>query len=218
MVHPSDRRRWQPWWTSLIAIFLLLLGGVACDPLPTPDQGPWEESFEDADGWQLSSDMNADVEVAEGRLFIHIMLPGQLAWAKSQRAFKDFDLSVEATQLEGPNDNEYGILVRMEGDDRFYAFSISGDGYVRAALFEEGTWKILGSDWSPTEAIEQGAATNLLQLKVRGSDFTFMVNGQEVLQVTDDTLDRGQVGLYAGAFDTAGVQVAFDNLQIVPAP
>lgn len=201
-------------WSVLVFVLGLLL--TACAPM-TADQA-WVEDFEDAEGWQLSSDAAAELTVEGGRLLIHILQPGQIAWATSERSFRDFDLSVEASQVSGPVDNEYGVLVRMEGDERFYAFSVSGDGYVRTAEYDNGSWLLLGSDWSPQEAVNQGEATNLLEVRARGSDFVFLVNETEVASFSADDLSKGSVGLYAGAFDTADVRIAFDNLQVVPAP
>ena len=120
--------------------------------------------------------------------------------------------------MAGPEDNEYGVLVRTQGDDHFYAFSVSGDGFVRAARYEKGVWTLLGSDWTPHEAVRQGEATNHLEIRARGSAFTFRVNDVEVLQVEDNTLARGGVGLYAGAFEAPDVHITFDNLELEPAP
>lgn len=193
-----------------VGLILALLVLAACGTSSL--KKPWEEPFNEEGSWQLSSDAAAEVAIAEGQLQIHILQPGQIAWATTGRTFSDFHLRVEATQLAGPVDNEYGILVRLEDDTHFYAFSISGDGYARVAHYAAGVWTVLGSDWTPQAAVHQGAATNVLEVEARGTQFTFWVNGEQVAQITDETLPDGDVGLYAGAFDEAGVQIAFDNL------
>ncbi|MGC9399624.1 MAG: family 16 glycoside hydrolase [Anaerolineae bacterium] len=176
----------------------------------------WQTSFDDAEAWRIHSDAAAELKIDEGRLSIHILQPGQVAWAAVEHSFTDFKLQVEATQLAGPPDNEYGVLLRMDDDARFYAFSVSGDGYVRASRYEDGRWEVLGPDWTAHEAVRQGAATNVLVVEARGPHFTFWVNEEQVLDVEDDTLSRGEIGLYAGAFDEAGVNISFDNLYIEP--
>ncbi len=198
--------------SGYLPLLLLVTVLIACGRGATP--GVWQESFTDAEDWRLRSDATAELEVREGQLHIHILQPGQMAWAVAERSFADFDLRVDATQLAGPVDNEYGVLVRMDGDKRFYAFSISGDGYVRASRYDDGRWEILGSDWMPHDAVNQGAATNTLAIEARESQFTFRVNGEQVLQVDDETLSSGEIGLYAGAFDEAGVHIAFDTLTV----
>jgi hypothetical protein len=62
--------------------------------------------------------------------------------------------------------------------------------------------------------VNQGAVTNTLAIEARGSQFAFSVNDEQVLQVEDGALASGEVGLYAGAFDEAGVHIAFDDLMV----
>ncbi len=193
---------------------LLLVALAACTPTPT--QGAWDEPFDAPGTWRLASDAAAQVTLEEGQLRFHILQPGQIAWAAAGRSFGDFTLQVEATQLDGPADNEYGVLVRMDGDQRFYVFSVSGDGYARVARYDAGVWTVLGGDWAAYAAVKQGAAANLLEVEVRGAQFVFRVNGEEVARREDPTLARGDIGLYAGAFDAPDVRVAFDNLRVVP--
>ncbi len=178
----------------------------------------WEEPFDETGKWDLHSDASAQVKVVDGLLRIEIKTANQLAWASAERTYGDFLLTVEATQLAGPDDNAYGILARMDGDNHFYAFSISGDGYVRAARYDDGTWNLLGGDWQAIPAIHQGQALNVLMLEARGSTFIFSVNAVPVIEVMDTTLKRGDVGLYAGSFAQPGVVIAFDNLEIETLP
>ncbi|MBN2006302.1 MAG: DUF1080 domain-containing protein [Anaerolineae bacterium] len=198
-------RRWIGWLGLGMLIFLAACSG----------KGPWREPFDEPGEWRLSTDAAADVTVAEGKLRIHVTDPGQIAWTSFPKTYRDFKLTVAATQVSGPSDNEYGVLIRMEGDERFYAFSISGDGYVRAASFDtESQWTILGDDWTPNDAVKQGEAVNLLEVEARGAQYTFRVNGQEVLQVEDAALLKGEIGLYAGAFTEGDVVVTFDDLEV----
>lgn len=193
----------------------LAIGLCAC----TGNQGGvWRESFDEVGEWRLSSDAAAEVSLSEGQLVIEISEPGQIAWASTSHVYTDFTITVDATQVSGPNDNEYGVLVRMDEDASFYAFSVSGDGYARAAYYADNTWTVLGADWFATDAVQQGAALNHLVVEVQGPTCIFRVNDQEVLQVEHTGLQKGNVGLYAGAFSEAGVRVAFDNLEVHPLP
>jgi hypothetical protein len=208
--------------TALQLLVLLMLVIVGCSSTPTPPEN-WSESFDSPDAWRMGSDAIADVAVTEGRLVVHIFEPGQVAWGSTQREWGDVHLAVTATQVSGPPDNEYGILLNMDDDQHFYAFSISGDGYIRAARYDEGVWTLLGSDWTPSEAINQGAASNVLEVVEQDGAFEFIVNEQSVIQVTADAtggkvLSPGSIGLYAGAFGAGDVVVAFDDLHVTPLP
>jgi len=204
----------------LVIGLLLVLFIAACG---ASDQ-VWHEPFDAVGTWQLSSDAAADVAIAEGQLTIHVFEPGQIAWASAGRAFGDFTLTVQTTQVSGPADNEYGVLVRMQEDAQFYAFSISGDGYVRAAAYDEASgWQVLGQDWFLSEGVNSGANTNILEVEARSTHYVFRVNKQEVLRVEtgameNSPLKKGDIGLYAGAFSEADVWIAFDALVVKPLP
>ncbi len=199
---------------AALGVLLVALALVGCRNGPAVDAGPWQEPFETGDAWRLSSDAVADVGVVDGQLQIHVFSPGQVAWGASQRVLDNLQLRVEATQISGPQDNEYGVLIRMDDDRSFYAFSISGDGYARVARYDQDGWTVLGPDWTPSDAIQQGESTNVLEVTADGAQFEFSVNGQPVVQVEDAALQKGNIGLYAGAFGEGDVVIAFDNLRV----
>jgi len=200
----------------VVGLVSALAGLSGCAGEPASDS--WTTSFDVGEGWNLSSDAVADVSIADGTLQVHIFSPGQLAWASSQSDWEDCHVEVSATQVSGPIDNEYGILMRMADDQSFYAFSVSGDGYVRAAQYADGLWSLWGPDWTPSDAVNQGAATNRLEVMAVGSHFEFRVNDQTVLEIEDSDAKGGPIGLYAGAFSEGDVVVAFDDLNVTLAP
>lgn len=196
------------WSVAVIAVFLC---GCAADGGAAL---PWSDDFSDPGGWQAETDASAQVAVRDGVLRILVAVPNQLAWANAGLDFGDLHLTVEATQVAGPDDNEYGVLVRMQDHSNFYCFSISGDGYFMVSRFVDGRREPLGSSWTPLEAIHQGQATNRLEVIAQGSLMTFLVNGEQVAQVTDTQFARGDIGLYAGTFREPGAEVHFDSLAV----
>ncbi len=175
---------------------------------------PWSDDFSSVSTWQAESDAAAQVSVEAGVLRVFVAVPNQLAWATAGRDLRDFHLTVETTQIAGPDDNEYGVLVRLQDPANFYRFSISGDGYVLVDKFVAGQMELMGATWMPAEAIRQGEASNVLEVICRGAEMTFIVNGSEVARVRDTTFTHGDIGLYAGTFYEGGVEVQFDNLRV----
>ena len=189
-----------------LVVFLVACGG---------EQLPWSDDFSDpAGGWQAESDASAEVRCYEGVMSLLVKVPNRLAWASAGREFSDFRLAVEATQVAGPDDNEYGVLVRMRDADHFYRFSISGDGYYLVSKYDGGAWEVLNGDWTSSDAIHLGAVTNLLEVVCQGATMTFLVNGVTLTQVEDSSYSRGDIGLYAGSFFEPGVEIHFDNLTV----
>ncbi len=191
---------------ALLALFLCACG--------KGNSLPWEEDFSAPGNWKLESDAAAQVTIQNGVLHISVASPNQLAWALAGRSLRDFHLTVEAAQVAGPSDNEYGVLVRVQDRRNFYSFSVSGDGYFLVSRFVDGIRQPLGADWSPSDAILQGASTNILEVIAQGDRFTFIVNGQQLAQVEDNRFSQGDIGLYAGSFYEGGVEVSFDNLRV----
>jgi len=201
-------------WRLIAMLSVLMSLLVACGK----EQSPWADDFSDpGSGWKAESDASAEVGYHEGVMRILIKSPNRLAWASAEREFSDFRLAVDATQVVGPDDNEYGVLVRMQDPDHFYRFSISGDGYYLITTYDEGEWVALSGDWkSPTDpdAIQLGTATNLLEVVCQGATMTFLVNGVQLEQIEDSSYSKGDIGLYAGSFFDPGVEVHFDNVRV----
>ncbi|HET90635.1 MAG TPA: DUF1080 domain-containing protein [Chloroflexi bacterium] len=196
------------------AALMLLL--VACGSGGGGEMLPWSDDFSDpTSGWRAESDATAEVGYRDGVMRVLVAVPNSLAWASAERQFSDFHLTVEATQVAGPDDNEYGVLVRVKDPNHFYRFSISGDGYYQISVYDDGVWQVLsGDDWLPSDAINHGMATNRLEVIGQGVMMTFVVNGVQLAQVQDGRYAKGDIGLYAGSFFEPNVEVYFDNLHV----
>ena len=200
---------------SLLFPFVLLsLALTACGPALTPL--PYTEDFSNPNhGWKTVSDEAIKIGVQDGALHFTIDDLDTIAWSTPQdKRFGDFVLDVDATQIEGPNDNTYGVIVRYQDDRNFYRLDISGDGYFAVFKRKDGVWTKV-QDYLETPAIKQGNATNHLQVIAQGNQFTFSVNGETVKTFSDGDFPGGNIGVTAGTlFDNSGVHIAFDNLKV----
>ena len=196
----------------LVASALVVLAGCSGG-----DGLPWQDDFSDpASGWQAESDASAEVSYAAGAMRVLVKWADSLSWASAGRDLSDFHLSVRATQASGPDDNEYGVLARIQDSQRFYVFAISGDGYYRIVKRDGGGETLLSGDWSTSDAINTGAASNLLEVVCQGDTMTLRVNGVVLAKVEDSSYEHGDIGLYAGTFRDpgTGVEIHFDDLAV----
>ena len=177
---------------------------------------PWSDDFSDpTSGWYTEVGSGAEVGYQEGVIRVFIEGANLSAWAFGGHEFSDFRLAIDATQVAGPDDNEYGVQVRIRDSDHFYRFSISGDGYYQVTKHTKGERpELMTAEWVGSDAINEGAATNHLEVVCQGPAMIFFVNGQQLAQVEDADYASGDIGLYAGAFFETGVEIHFDNLSI----
>src|SRR5690606_25435443 len=115
----------------------------------------------------------ASGEVTGGRYEFLVNANLGLFWATAGERMADGVYQVEATQLEGPLDNGYGMMFRVDGDNSaFYLFEVSGDGYVWIGRCEnscEEEQPLVGNGWIASEAVNQGLdVTNVLRVRAEG--------------------------------------------------
>lgn len=154
----------------------------------------------------------------EGRqLHLWVDAENWLTWStNADAAGNDFYVQVEATQALGPEVNEYGLAFRMQDDDNFYAFFVSGNGYWNVSKLVDGEWITL-NDWTESSDIAGMEETNTLGVLAEGDTLTLFVNGAQLGQVTDDAFSEGGFALLTGTFDEPSVNVAFDNFAVYAA-
>jgi len=201
----------------LALLLLLLLFTAAC----TSFAGPYEETFDDEGSWGTGEDLEARGEVSGGRYEFLVKAELGLFWATAGEQRADGIYQVEATQLDGPLDNGYGMMFRVDPDSNsFYLFEVSGDGYVWIGVCEnscEDEEPLTGDGWVASDAVRQGLnATNVLRVRAEGGNMIFFVNDQEVGRVTDNTLGQGDIGIMVETLGQGDVLVAFDNFTVTP--
>ncbi len=210
---------------STVALSIALLLIVAWWLLPrllSPvETDPYAESFDAVGSWTAGEGASATGQVSNGVYEMTIDLSGDSFWATAGRNFADGIYQVEATPLEGAEDNGYGMLFRIdETAERFYVFKVSSDGFVYVGLCSESCadqQALVNRDWFESAAVDQGlGVTNTLRVVASGPNLTFYVNDVEVGQVMDETLRSGDIGLLAEIFTPGGLRVAFDNFTVEP--
>ncbi len=189
----------------------------ACESAAPASDTPFADDFSDpGSGWTTTDTEQLSISYEAGALHFRVDAPDTAAWAVAGKRAANFVLDVDATQVEGPDNNHYGVVVRYADNRNFYRLDVSGDGYYSIQRYRDGEWETL-IDWRESEAIRQGATTNHLQVIAEGPKLTWIVNGAVVDSIEDTDILVGDVGLTAGAFpDESGVHVTFDNFQVKP--
>jgi hypothetical protein len=163
--------------------------------------------------WNVYNDSEHRQGYADGRYFILVNAQEYSYWSMARETFQDFVMEVETTQLDGPDSNDYGVILRYQDDANFYSFEISGDGYYTfSKLVDDELFDII--PWQESRAIKQGHSHNTLRVEAVGANFAFYVNDKLVDAAIDSDFSQGDLGLLAGTYQEPGVHIAFDNLKV----
>jgi hypothetical protein len=200
---------------ALITVILALVAG--CTTLT----GTYEETFDAPGKWVVDRTFEAETRVVDGRYEFLVTKDLGIFWSTAGENLADGIYSVEATPLDGPLDNGYGMIFRAEDDAQsFYIFEVSADGFVWIgycldACAEQAA--LIGDGWFSAEAVRQGLdVTNTLRVRAEAGNMIFYVNDTEVGRVTDNRLRRGDIGVLVETLGEGGVLVAFDNVRVSP--
>lgn len=224
---PNDENRplrifsWPGWFICFAALLILagcsaILGGAKAADASEPGTVLFSDDFsKPPSGWGTWSKGGASVAYYYGGLRILVDEEQFDFWSVAGQKFTDARIEVDAAKLNGPDDNDFGIVCRYKDKDNFYMLVASSDGYYGIAKMKGGQHGMIGADQLQySGAIARGQAANHLRADCIGSTLTLYVNGQQLMQAQDTEFTTGDVGVVAGAYDTRGVDIYFDNFVV----
>lgn len=189
-------------------------------PTPAPANVLFRDDFSDpASGWESGDFDEGSVGYKNGVYFVTSLGDGDVMWGVASMFFSDVIIEVDATQISaGPaNNNDYGVVCRQQDNGDGYYLLISGDGNYAIIKAEGGSFEEL-VDWTESDAIRQGNATNHIRAACEGSILTLFVNGQRLAMAEDSTFARGDIALTATSYEDKPTEIHFDNLVVSQSP
>lgn len=209
----------------ILFLTLMAVSVAACadtGPAPCDEEGALfvDDFAPDRDcGWTVYDRTGASVEIVDEALVLTTSQPGQIWWANAGRNFDDAIINAQATPLDGPEDNAYGVICRYQSPENFYVFLVSGDGYYAIGKYQSGSSQITyltgEGEYVASEAISQGTEPNIIRATCIGNELSLTVNGTLLDTVTDPTFVTGDVGLAAATFEPGELAVSFDNIRVL---
>lgn len=195
------------------------------DPAEAPpaEAGPlFEDDFSDPNtGWYLDDSEEGSYAYVDGVYAVTAQTQDLQMWGNAGHAFGDVTIEVDATQVSAPaNDNNaYGVGCRVQENGDGYYLRISGDGYY--AIFrvsndpetDEAEF-VTVLDWTASEAINQGSATNHITVTCEGPDLRLSVNGEVLGSGQDGMYATGDIALTATTFEPEPTTIHYDNLVV----
>jgi hypothetical protein len=204
----------------LFAFLVIVLSAcqvsLISDLVARPGEKLFWDDFSDTSGnWPQTSGPNGSLGVVLGVYRIQVLSTHYEVLATPGHVFRDVQVEADATRLAGPVQNLFGLICRSSHSEEFYFFAISSDGYYALGKIKNGKTTLLGQEMMAYNAnILQGDGPNHLRFDCIGETLTGYVNGQVIAISNDADFSSGDVGLVAGALDTPGVDVTFDNFVV----
>jgi hypothetical protein len=200
-----------------LMVAILAMAALACSFSDGAESTTTDVLFSDdfsdtSSGWDRVNVSEGITDYADGVYRIFVNTDNTDYWANPGLNFTDTIIEVEATKVDGPDDNDFGLICRHQNTENFYIFIISSDGYYGILRVINGEQNLLGiSEMAFSEAIKTGNETNIIRADCIGSALTLYANGTQLITIDDSSLESGDVGLLAGSFDTPGTDIHFDN-------
>jgi hypothetical protein len=210
-------------------------GSTVVKTVPTPDTTPLfaDQFANNKNGWNTQSALGKfSASVAGGALTLeddnHSLLWEMVPGQNGNKLYGDFQLFVDATLTQGDQNNGYGVFIRAALDqsgtdfNEFYRFSLYGDGsFAIYKGISDSSGVVQNSTLvqdTVNSAILTGGNLNHIVITAKGSTLAFVVNGQTLSTITDDSYASGLVALFVNNLTSSKTkaQAKFTHLAIFP--
>lgn len=181
---------------------------------------------EDSSMWVLDNSSGIEHEMSDGSLILRNMQDriATTTLFATDYTYQNTDITLKAKLNEDSHPpSAYGIVFRYVDSGNYYVFAVDGQqryGLWRRAIIDgSAQWIQLheGDDWVVDEAIHPLGQDNLLRVIVAEDDIRGYVNGNLMIQATDDALTEGNIGIYTGSTSRANTVVTVSSYEVGPA-
>ncbi len=168
------------------------------------------------------SDDNGSTETRDG-VYVVRAISDLWHWGRSTSQFSDIVIEFDVNMAQGPSNNNagFGAICRLsEREDTSidgYMLAISADGYYTIRSITSSSMSPL-VDWSYSDVVNQGSATNIVRATCNGSDLKMEVNGVTLAEATTISggSNSGSIAFSAISFESESrfAEIHFDNLVV----
>ena len=180
----------------------------------------YSDDFSSIDsGWNVFENDSTSANYDEGSYKINLKLRNQEKWTLANQNFGNVAIEVDATKLNGTDDNSYGVVCKFQNIKQYYAVIISSDGAYMIEKRVGGIYQRLTGDYFElSDLIKRGSSLNQIRVECGQDYISLFANGKLVDRVEEDEYLEGDVGLIATTYGEAGLTVSFDNFSVYELP
>ena len=173
-----------------------------------------------ANGWMVAKTDYAEFAYLDGEYRILLNKPDFNTYSLlPKQSFNNCSVEVDVHLAAGPSNGVFGILCRGEANEqtvqKAYVFAIRTDGFYAILKRTSPTFWDAIAYGKESKAIKSGNAVNHLRADCSGGTLTLYVNGEKLLEKTDDAFKAGQVGVAVTTQPKSEpLDVRFDNFVV----
>ena len=188
----------------ITVMILILLVSLSCRA------GTFRDDFEDGDldGWkQIWPDGAMIWKIVDGELECVRMSQWSAGIVTGEASWTDYTIDADVKLIRDHGAGDFDLLARANTNDNGYAFLV-GDWVGEPSVYVQRMPDLDMKETKPFDALKLDTWHHV-KLEVEGSNFTFWINDDKVVEYQDDTYKEGMTG-----FGVANYTVRFDNLVI----
>jgi hypothetical protein len=188
---------------------------------PTQESLPntiMEDDFSNTSLWYVFDSDEYTIEYQDDSYRIYNTYLNGAIWSVKYQEYADIRIEVDATREAGPDDGYYGVICRFRDDGNdYYALVINDSGFYGILKMVDGEKEFLSTGIDSNGIINNGLGeTNKIRGVCTDEKLILYANDQQLLELEDDSLTGGEVGLIAGnQFSDVGIDVVFDNFVLI---
>lgn len=192
---------------------------------PTAEYRRWPVILRDdfaapANSWDSAE--NSDDRWAKGTVLVQngeyafdlTAKTGFVWWSRgaSGTAVTDFFAAVDARQVSGAADADYGLIFHYQTGN-YYMFSVNAGGQVGAFRYYREQWETLLA-WTESPVTLQVGQANRLAVAGAGNTYRLFIDNHLAGAFSDDVLPQGEAGLAVELYKAGDTgRFAFDNFE-----
>lgn len=174
---------------------------------PTSTEIPkiiFSDDFSDKSSWYTYEGDQYSFKYTDDGYHIYNKISMGLIWSIREQDFSGVAVEVDGTRLSGSEDSFFGIVCNFSDEgENYHALVIGDNGFYGLGLMEHGEYEFVETGVDENGIIRRGqGVTNRIRGVCNDDHFLIYANGELILDVWDDTLENGIIGLVVGNHNT----------------
>ena len=203
----------------LLTVFLCCACGAAQAGTPTPPAAGtilFEDHFDQPrSGWGVRSDESGVAVYDDGGLRLLVRSAYEDVWSTAGQTLANVRVDAVASRKAGPSNNVFGLICRYIDRQNFYAFLFTSDGYYGIAERKEDEFRLIGANaLQYSDALAATQDHYWVGARCDGNELALYLNGNVLQTAPAENTSAGDIGVLAGAFEQANVEIRFDDFTV----